>query len=121
MDLGAPRGHNQVDVPGLLNWDQEIVGLAATIPPIAQTESYSALAQAALWLALILALAGVAFWLMKKLRGSSAEDTPETNDLLTKFRELHARGGLSDEEYRTIRTKLATELREELRENGDGI
>lgn len=90
-----------------------------TILPIAQTASSSALAQAALWLALILALAGVGFWLMNKLRDGSAEDTPETGELLTKFRELHARGGLSDEEYRTIRTQLATELRAELRENDD--
>jgi hypothetical protein len=34
--------------------------------------------------------------------------------LLTKFRDLHARGGLSDDEYRTIKTKLATQLQTEL-------
>lgn len=78
-----------------------------SIPPIAQ---------AALWLALILVLTGGAFWLMRRLRDGSAEDTPAASELLTKFRDLHARGGLSDEEYRTIRTKLAAELQSDSRE-----
>jgi hypothetical protein len=34
--------------------------------------------------------------------------------MLAKFRDLHARGGLSDDEYRTIKTKLATQIEAEL-------
>jgi hypothetical protein len=37
--------------------------------------------------------------------------------MMSKFRELHAEGGLSDEEFRTIKTKLASELKAELKDN----
>ncbi|TWT87117.1 hypothetical protein Mal64_26520 [Pseudobythopirellula maris] len=72
-----------------------------TIPPMAQ---------AALLFALILALAAGAFWLVRSWTGRDAEDGPEASELLTKFREVHSRGGLSDDEFRTIKTKLAPEL-----------
>jgi hypothetical protein len=32
---------------------------------------------------------------------------------------LHSRGGLSDEEYRTIKAKLAEQLQDELKDNGE--
>jgi hypothetical protein len=47
---------------------------------------------------------------LRKWRGGSDHDRPTTSDLLTKFRELHGRGSLSDDEYRTIKTKLAAHL-----------
>jgi hypothetical protein len=69
---------------------------------------------AALWFAAIFALTAVAFKIARRFRGSSDGDRPQAGPLLTKFRELHSRGGLSDEEYRTIKTKLATQLDVEL-------
>ena len=75
------------------------------------------LLQAALWFALILALMAAAIAGLRKWRGSAADDQPAKSDLLTKFRELHARGGLSDDEYRTIKTKLATQIDAELNVN----
>ncbi|MEM8864219.1 MAG: hypothetical protein AAGF31_01580 [Planctomycetota bacterium] len=66
--------------------------------------------RATLLFALVLALAAFAFWLVTKLRDGAAGDTSGAHNDLTKFRELHARGGLSDDEYRTIKTKLAAEL-----------
>jgi uncharacterized membrane protein len=75
------------------------------------------LLQAALWFALILALLAAAVAGLRRWRGSSADDQPAKNELLTKFRELHARGGLSDDEYRTIKTKLATQIDAELNVN----
>ena len=41
----------------------------------------------------------------------------DASELLTKFRELHVRGSLSDDEYRTIKTKLATQFEAELNDN----
>jgi hypothetical protein len=57
--------------------------------------------------------------LLRKWRGGANEGQPSASELLTKFRELHARGGLSDDEYRTIKTKLAGELDARLRDNNE--
>jgi len=70
--------------------------------------------QAALWFAVIIALIALAVLVARRFRGSAAEDGPGANELLAKFRDLHVRGGLSDDEYRTIKTKLATQQDAEL-------
>ena len=75
------------------------------------------LSKAALWFAVIFALSALAVWCLRRWRGGSLDAQPMANDLLTKFRELHGRGSLSDEEYRTIKTKLARQLETELKEN----
>jgi uncharacterized membrane protein len=75
------------------------------------------LLQAALWFAVILALLALAIAGLRRWRESSADDQPASTELLIKFRELHARGGLSDDEYRTIKTKLATPSDAELNIN----
>ena len=72
------------------------------------------LSQAALWFAAIFALLALAIVFLRKWRGDAADDQPDASELLTKFRELHLRGGLSDDEYRTIKTKLATRIDNEL-------
>jgi branched-chain amino acid transport system permease protein len=69
------------------------------------------------WLSL--AIAALAVTVLRRFRGSSADDRPSANELLTKFRDLHARGGLSDDEYRTIKTKLATQLQTEITHNDE--
>jgi uncharacterized membrane protein len=75
------------------------------------------LLQAALWFAAIFALMALAIVALRKWRGGAADDRQDPSELLTKFRELHSRGGLSDDEYRTIKTKLATRLQTELNGN----
>jgi uncharacterized membrane protein len=75
------------------------------------------LSQAALWFAVIIALLALALLLLRKWRGGSADDRLDPHELLTKFRELHVRGGLSDDEYRTIKTKLATQIDSEQNSN----
>jgi uncharacterized membrane protein len=72
------------------------------------------LSQAALWFAAIFALLALAVLALRSLRGGSADDRPSSSELLTKFRELHVRGTLSEDEYRTIKTKLATQLEAKL-------
>ncbi len=80
---------------------------------LADSAGYS-LVKAALWFALIFLLVAAAIVVVRRWRGSTAQDTPEANQMLTKFRELHDRGGLSDDEYRTIKTKLAGQVPGEL-------
>jgi uncharacterized membrane protein len=72
------------------------------------------LSQAALWFAVIFALSALAFLLVRKWRGGNYDARPSASELLTKFRELYRRGGLSDDEYRTIKTKLARQIDAEL-------
>jgi uncharacterized membrane protein len=75
------------------------------------------LSQAALWFAAIFALLALAIIGLRKWRGGSANDRLSSSELLTKFRELHRRGTLSEDEYRTIKTKLATQLEVKLSES----
>jgi len=72
------------------------------------------LSQAALWFAVIFALLALTILVMRRWRGDSANDRLDSHQLLTKFRELHLQGGLSDDEYRTIKTKLATPIETEI-------
>jgi uncharacterized membrane protein len=74
---------------------------------------------AALWFAVILSLVALAIVGLRRWRGDAADDQAGASELLTKFRELHARGGLSDDEYRTIKTKLATQLNSKLNSNDE--
>jgi hypothetical protein len=75
------------------------------------------LAQAALWFAVIFALSALAVLALRRWRGGAYDTQLKPSELLTKFRELHGRGTLSDDEYRTIKTTLARQLDAELREN----
>ena len=70
-----------------------------------------------MWFAAIFALLALAVLGLRKWRGGSADDRPSSSDLLTKFRELHVRGTLSEDEYRTIKTKLAAQLESELNDD----
>jgi hypothetical protein len=72
------------------------------------------LLQVALWCAVVLAVSALAVAVLRKWRGGAYDVQPTSDELLTKFRELHGRGGLSDDEYRTIKTKLARQLDAEL-------
>ncbi|HEX5470355.1 MAG TPA: hypothetical protein VFW73_00630 [Lacipirellulaceae bacterium] len=77
------------------------------------------LSQAALWFAVILALLALAVVGLRKWRGRSYDVRPKASDLLTKFREMHGRGSLSDDEYRTIKTKLARQIDAEQKDSDE--
>lgn len=52
---------------------------------------------------------GVLIWLIVRIKAWFRDDdagTGRNNDLLTDLRELHREGGLSDEEFRLIKTRL---------------
>ncbi len=62
---------------------------------------------------IILIVIGV--YLIRKVHPSAEEQLSGSSELITNFRELHSGGKLSEEEYRTIKSKLAGSLDEELR------
>jgi hypothetical protein len=64
--------------------------------------------------AVLMVLAG-GLQLAKRIREKSLQQEPETGQFLIKCRELHSAGVLSDAEFRTIKTTLATQLQEELK------
>jgi uncharacterized membrane protein len=80
---------------------------------------FEAVARVLFWLAIIaLLLAGVAY-LMRRLREPAADEERGSGDLMTSFRDIHAQGQLSDEEYRTIKSRLATRMQGELKRDDD--
>ena len=78
---------------------------------------YQGLIRATLLFAAIFALAAVALTVARKLRDRAAKDKLDRHEMMSKFRELHEQGGLSDEEFRTIKAKLASELKAELNDS----
>ncbi len=71
-----------------------------------------------LWVVLLAILVTIGWYVVGKIRPKTAQKERPANEWLTKYRELHSRGGLSDEEFRTIKTKLAEQLQDELNDNG---
>ncbi len=75
--------------------------------------------QAALLFIAMFVLTALGVEVARRFRDSSANDMPDSSKIMANFRKLHAQGGLSDEEFRTIKTKLAAELKPELNSNSD--
>ncbi len=67
-------------------------------------------AQLVLLLMTLAALVACGFYLISKVRQETREEHQSASDLLTEFRDLHAEGKLSDEEFRTIKSTLAGRL-----------
>jgi uncharacterized membrane protein len=72
------------------------------------------LASIVLLIALTATLVAVGIYVIAKVRTSTREEVAPTSESMTYFQNLHAQGGLSDEEYRTIKAKLAARLQDEL-------
>ena len=79
----------------------------------------STTAQVVILLAGLAVMVAVGFYLVRRFRGGAEEDQPSASDLLTNFGELHSRGELSEQEYRTIKTLLAARMQEEIKDTGD--
>jgi len=70
-----------------------------------------------IWIALLAIALAVAYYLIAKIRAGPAQRELPPSKLLSKFRDWHSQGVLSDEEFRTIKTTLAGELQEELNDS----
>jgi uncharacterized membrane protein len=67
-------------------------------------------------LAAIVALVAVGVYAVSKWRDVTGDDRITTSELLSKFREMHSRGELTNEEFRTIKARLSYELEAELKD-----
>ncbi|MBX3412750.1 MAG: hypothetical protein KF708_08685 [Pirellulales bacterium] len=76
-------------------------------------------ARVVFWLAVLAALLVLGFYVVGRVRESIREKGPTTSDLLSNFREMHGKGVLADEEFRTIKSKLAGRLQDEIKGNGE--
>jgi len=65
-------------------------------------------------LALTAVLIAVGAYVIGKVRAGLKQQEPDASAWLSKFKELHAVGQLSDEEFRTIKAMLAKRLQHEL-------
>jgi len=74
-----------------------------------------AIGQLVLGVAALAILVTLGIYLAGKIRAAAVQKEPSANELLTKFREMHSQGVLSDEEFRTIKTTLTERLQTELR------
>jgi uncharacterized membrane protein len=70
-------------------------------------------------LAILAIMIAIAAYIISKIRAKSIQHEPTASELLTKFRELHGRGVLTDTEFRTIKTALSEELKNELKDNSE--
>jgi hypothetical protein len=77
------------------------------------------LVHAGLLFAVIAGLAALGIWIVARFRGSKGSDQPMASELLSKFRDLHEQGELSDKEFRNIKTLLAEKLQRELNDNAE--
>jgi hypothetical protein len=68
-------------------------------------------------LAAIAILIGVGVFVMVKLRGRVNRNPSITSEVISNFREIHSQGGLSDKEFRNIKTLLADRLEGEVRQS----
>jgi uncharacterized membrane protein len=65
------------------------------------------------WSALLGLMIVAMFYIVAKVRDGLKDDDNDASELLTKFREMHAQGDLSDDEFRTIKTRLAQRAQKE--------
>lgn len=74
-------------------------------------------ADLALSLLILVILTIVAVFVIVRVRRVAREEEDRSGiELLSKFRDVHARGGLSDAEFRTIKTRLADRVMEGLKD-----
>jgi hypothetical protein len=69
--------------------------------------------------AILAGIVALGAYAIGKVRKETVQKEPPASELLTKFREMHSRGVLSDEEFRTIKTTLKDRLQSELKERAN--
>lgn len=78
-------------------------------------------AQLVIWSGVLVGVVLVGFYVISKFRPTRDNKSYSTSDWITHFRELHASGVLAEEEFRTIKTRLARQLQEELELEPAGV
>jgi uncharacterized membrane protein len=101
---------------GLSTFDRLLFGAAA----VGQMERLwkTELEWLFLWLAVLMTVVAIACYVTEKIRPKTVQKERLAGQWLSKCRDLHSQGELSDEEFRTIKTTFAAQLRDELSDNG---
>ena len=101
---------------GLSTFDRLLFGAAA----VGQMERLwkTELEWLFLWLAVLMTVVAIACYVTEKIRPKTVQKERKASQWLSKCRESHSQGELSDEEFRTIKTNLAAQLQDELSDNG---
>ena len=73
------------------------------------------------WLAVLMIIVAIACYVTEKIRPKTEKKERAASEWLSKWRDLHSRGGLSDAEFRTIKTTFAAQLREQSSPNGKRV
>jgi len=84
---------------------------------LAELSGREALVRAALLFAAIAALAGLGALIVSRFRGSTKDEERPASQMLSKFRDLHEQGELSETEFRNIKTLLSDQIQQELKDN----
>ena len=71
-----------------------------------------AVAQLTVWCAAAAVMVAIGFYIIRRFPRREENGKVRTSEMMTTFRDLHSQGELSDEEYRTIKGKLAARLKE---------
>ena len=77
------------------------------------------IAELVFWAAIGAIGIAVGAYLIGRIRAEPAQQEPDASELMSKFRDLHSKGELTDAEFRTIKTTLAARFEEELKDNGE--
>ena len=99
----------------------QLEGYFSGISPFDEgTEQYvPPLAKAALLLSAIFTLLAIGVQICAEISGRRQGRKGLAQEMLSRFRESHERGELSDEEYQLIKTKLALEVQAELNDTNE--
>ena len=77
-----------------------------------------ALVRSVILLAFVFGVTALGLVLVRKWRDRASRADGTSSEIMANFRDLHDRGGLSDEEFRTIKAKLASSVKAELNRDG---
>jgi len=66
-----------------------------------------------IWIGVLVLLVGLGAYVLERWRRVSGSGRPSAQDWLSHFRQMHSEGLLSDQEFRTIRSTLIPQIRQE--------
>lgn len=75
--------------------------------------------EAVIWLAIGAISSVVLVYIIGRIRAAPVQQELKDRQLMAKFDDLHTRGELTDEEFRTIKTTLAVRLDQQLKDDDE--
>lgn len=70
------------------------------------------LGRTSLWIIILIGLIAASYLLIRKLRSDLNEDSQGSGMTLSSYREMHASGEISDEEFRSIKLNLMEKMQD---------